>query len=57
MADYMRLTKVVSISWKPTLLATDTPLSNDELQHRIRNCGGDVRCNNGYRDFVSVIIN
>ena len=55
--DYMMLTKVVSLSWKPTLLVTNTPLSNDELMRRINNCGGDVRCSNGYKDFVSVIIN
>ena len=49
------LNKVVELSWKPTLVDTDTPLSNEQLNDRIQNCGADVQCSGGHRFSVSAI--
>ena len=49
------LNKAVVLLWKPTLLATDTPLSNEQLDDRIQNCGGYVQCSGGHSDVVSAM--
>ena len=54
-ADYAMLNKIVELSWRPTLVATNTPLSNEQLDDRIENCGANIQCSGGHRFSVSEI--
>ena len=55
-ADYVMLTKVVELAWKPTLSEPNTSLADltlDEINEHIINCEAKINCNHGYSDHVS----
>ena len=53
LADYVMLTKVVELAWKPTLSEPNTSLTLEEINKRLTNCGANITCSHGYTDHVS----
>ena len=42
-ADYVALSKIVEVSWKPTLVNNET--FNEAIDDRIQDCGVVITCN------------
>ena len=53
LADYVMLTKVVELAWKPTSSEPNTSLTLVEINERLTNCGANIICSHGYTDDVS----
>lgn len=47
-ADYVTLSKVVGVSWLPTLLSNQTSISTQAVNNRVQNCEAGITCSGGY---------
>lgn len=57
-ADYVMPSKIVEVSWKPTLTlsALASNLTTADVIYRIQNCEAMIKCNGDHKDVVSTIL-